>query len=228
MSNPKDRIINHMNKDHQLALVDYVVVYGNEPISGVDADSVFISDVSEDFLALSYSKGDGNSSELKLAWDDVPENENVKVSKMGDIKGKLVAMAKYAAGKQGYSHRKVNKLVLPTKASLYLMYAFACAVSLTLYDKTLIRRTLLKYGVLAGILAKSPGFLADTYSIFEQNVRTIAATVYGIHIIEIATMSWPMTAKYRMSCLVRLGWAFMNFIEGFLVLRRLSKTVGDD
>lgn len=227
MSNPKDRIISHMNKDHQLALLDYVVVYGQESASDINAESVIITDVSEDYLALSYHKDNGKANDLKLSWNDFPEDENVKVGKMADIKSKLVAMAKYAAGKQGYSHRKVDQVLFPSKPDLYFMYIFASAVALTLYDKTFVRRAIQRDGFLSGLLAKAPLFLASGYSLFENHIKTIAATTYGIHVIEVATVTWPKVSKYRMSLSKKLAWAFMNFIEGFVVFFRLNKLLDE-
>lgn len=216
-----------MNKDHQLALLDYVVVYGNETASTVDADSVIISDVSEEYLALSYSKDDGTSGNLKLPWDEFPEHENVQVGKLGDIKSKLVAMAKYAAGKQGYSHKKVDEIILPSKPDLYVMYLFAGAVVLTLYDKTWIRRAIQRDSFLSSLLSKAPLFLGKVYTLFEDHVKTVAAAIYGVHLIEIATVTWPKVSKYRMSFSKKLAWAFMNFIEGFVVFFRLNKLLSD-
>ncbi|SGZ53436.1 CIC11C00000005629 [Sungouiella intermedia] len=223
MSDPRIRIISHMNKDHQLALLDYVVVYGGENVSHVDAESVIITDVSEEHLALSYNKENGNNKDLKLIWEEVPENEKVKVDQMGDIKAKLVAMAKYAAEKQGYSHKRVDKVSLPKKLDLYLMY-LAFAVSLaTLYDKTLVRRLVQNDKLLLTIAAKCPELLAKGYSYFENHITPIFSTIYGIHVVEILTVTWPRVNKLRMSLKNKLVWATMNFVEGFLVFSRLNK-----
>lgn len=223
MSDPRTRIISHMNKDHQLALLDYVVVYGGENVSHVDAESVIITDVSEEHLALSYNKENGNNKDLKLIWEEVPENEKVKVDQMGDIKAKLVAMAKYAAEKQGYSHKRVDKVSLPKKLDLYLMYV-AFAVSLaTLYDKTLVRRLVQNDKLLLTIAAKCPELLAKGYSYFENHITPIFSTIYGIHVVEILTVTWPRVNKLRMSLKNKLVWATMNFVEGFLVFSRLNK-----
>jgi len=212
-----------MNKDHQLALLDYVVVYGGENVSHVDAESVIITDVSEEHLALSYNKENGNNKDLKLIWEEVPENEKVKVDQMGDIKAKLVAMAKYAAEKQGYSHKRVDKVSLPKKLDLYLMY-LAFAVSLaTLYDKTLVRRLVQNDKLLLTIAAKCPELLAKGYSYFENHITPIFSTIYGIHVVEILTVTWPRVNKLRMSLKNKLVWATMNFVEGFLVFSRLNK-----
>lgn len=206
-----------------MALLDYVVVYGGENVSHVDAESVIITDVSEEHLALSYNKENGNNKDLKLIWEEVPENEKVKVDQMGDIKAKLVAMAKYAAEKQGYSHKRVDKVSLPKKLDLYLMY-LAFAVSLaTLYDKTLVRRLVQNDKLLLTIAAKCPELLAKGYSYFENHITPIFSTIYGIHVVEILTVTWPRVNKLRMSLKNKLVWATMNFVEGFLVFSRLNK-----
>lgn len=206
-----------------MALLDYVVVYGGENVSHVDAESVIITDVSEEHLALSYNKENGNNQDLKLIWEEVPENEKVKVDQMGDIKAKLVAMAKYAAEKQGFSHKRVDKVSLPKKLDLYLMY-LAFAVSLaTLYDKTLVRRLVQNDKLLRTIAAKCPELLAKGYSYFENHITPIFSTIYGIHVVEILTVTWPRVNKLRMSLKNKLVWATMNFVEGFLVFSRLNK-----
>lgn len=206
-----------------MALLDYVVVYGGENVSHVDAESVIITDVSEEHLALSYNKENGNNQDLKLIWEEVPENEKVKVDQMGDIKAKLVAMAKYAAEKQGFSHKRVDKVSLPKKLDLYLMY-LAFAVSLaTLYDKTLVRRLVQNDKLLRTIAAKCPELLAKGYSYIENHITPIFSTIYGIHVVEILTVTWPRVNKLRMSLKNKLVWATMNFVEGFLVFSRLNK-----
>lgn len=223
MSDTKQRIISHMNKDHQLSLLDYVVVYGEESASQLDAESVIITDVSEEYLALSYSKGDGSTRDLKLVWDEVSEKELVKVGHIGDIKAKLVAMAKYAAEKQGFSHKRVDKVIWPTKIDLYVMYVAFVVILATLYDKTLVRRLVQSDRTLSAIAAKSPDFLSKGYSLFEKYINGFAGAIYAVHLGEIATVTWPNVSKLRMSLKNKLLWASMNFVEGFLVFGRLKK-----
>ena len=47
MSSPSERIIGHMNKDHQLALSDYVVVYGDVNPANLIEESVQLVSVDE-------------------------------------------------------------------------------------------------------------------------------------------------------------------------------------
>lgn len=49
-----DRIRGHMNADHQLALKDYLVVYGNLSLSEFDESSVLITDVTEKSITIGY------------------------------------------------------------------------------------------------------------------------------------------------------------------------------
>ncbi|KAM9887780.1 hypothetical protein OXX69_013236 [Metschnikowia pulcherrima] len=56
MTDPSARIITHMNKDHHLAVLDYVVVYGNENLKDIDTSSVRITNVTEEHLVLAYKK----------------------------------------------------------------------------------------------------------------------------------------------------------------------------
>lgn len=223
MNDPKNRIISHMNEDHQLSLLDYVVVYGGESVSQVDPESVIITDVSEEYLALSYSKGKDNNYSLNLVWDEVPENDLVMVNNMGDIKAKLISMAKYAAGKQGYSHKRVDEVVFPTSIDLLLMFILFVVILAILYDKMLIRRLLQKNSILSAIVAQSPEFLARSYTYFESYINEIASALFFIHFVEIMTVTWPQATKLRMSLKNKLVWASMNFIEGFLVFNRLKK-----
>lgn len=212
-----------MNKDHQLSLLDYVVVYGGENVSQVDPESVMITDVSEEYLTLSYSKGEDKDYSLNLVWNEVPENDLVMVNHLGDIKAKLISMAKYAAGKQGYSHKRVDEVVLPTSIDLLLMYILFVVILAILYDKMLIRRLLQKSSIFSAIVAQFPEFLARSYTYFESYINGIASALYFIHLIEIMTVTWPQATKLRMSLKNKLAWACMNFIEGFIIFNRLKK-----
>lgn len=222
MSDPKDRIILHMNKDHQLALLDYVVVYNDERPEDVLELSVRIKDVSVEDITIAYTKQNGTSNKFTLGWDKASEDENVPVLSLLDLRAKLVSMAKYAAAKQGFSHRRVDKVILPSLPIQFFMYAFAGAIFVTCYDKTLIRRSVERLDGLTKVLASSPKALTSAYNIFEDHAKSIAIATYGIHIVEILVKTLPVVRKFRMLIASQLAWVFMNFIEGFLVFSRLA------
>lgn len=223
MSDPKDRIILHMNKDHQLALLDYVVAYNDERPEEVLELSVRIKDVSVEDITIAYTKQNGTMKKFTLGWDKASEDENVPVLSLLDLRGKLVSMAKYAAAKQGFSHRRVDKVTPPSLPIEIFMYVFAGAVFVTCYDKTLIRRSVERFDGLTKVLASSPKSLASAYTVFEEYAKTIAIATYGIHLVEIFSKTLPLVKKFRMLTASQLAWAFMNFIEGFLVFKRLDK-----
>lgn len=225
MSHPSSRIIGHMNKDHQLALVDYVVTYGKVPFSSFKPESVQITSVDEKTLSLAYQDNDSETKTLQLNWEAVKEDDNVSVISLLDIKAKLIAMAKYAAAAQGYSHKQLTTISFPNNVVLYGMYTFAAVVAITLYDKTLLRRIFANDAILSMVVAKVPQALATSYAYFEGHVKQIALAVYAIHVAEIFLATLPILTKFRAPALTKLAWMGMNFVEGFLANLRLKKTV---
>lgn len=221
MSDPKNRIISHMNKDHQIALVDYVVIYGNVKLSSFVADSVKIADVSEEKLVLSYKDYTGEMKTQTIIWNNAIELEGVRVLSMKDIKAKLIAMAKYAAKKQGVSHVQIKKAIPPQRPIGYLMYVYALATAITLYDKHLLRHLLASTSFFSWVGTHLP-FLATAFRYFENKIGVLSLTVYAIHLIEALAVTLPRTRKYRVPVPQNYIWLAMNFIEGFPAFLRLK------
>ena len=70
----KQRIIKHMNKDHQLAVIDYVVVYGNIKASDIIKPSVHMVDVNETKLVIVYDTTKSKSPQtLSIDWESETE-----------------------------------------------------------------------------------------------------------------------------------------------------------
>lgn len=214
----KERIINHMNKDHQLALADYLVVYAKKAVSTFRPSSVQISDINTEIIKLRFEESNGTIKTIELEWNKVDEPENVVVESASDIKPKLVSMAKHAARKQGYSHLKVKKAVFEFSGMSYFMYGFAAVFTATLVKPDLIRGILTTVG-----LGENP--LLSKWLFVERNIKAIYCTIYGIHLMEALLVMRPMTRRYRMSTETALKWAGMNYIEGFLAILRLKKVV---
>lgn len=216
MSGHQERIISHMNKDHQLSLVDYLVVYGKQPLSLFQPESVKITDVDDKVLQLGYRTKLGSSKEARLVWAEIPEELNVLVNALSDVKAKVVAMAKYAANKQGFSHKKVTDLLLPDNLTSFLMYGFFSAFVVTLYDRTLIRRQL-------EAVVKLPGMVQKILIFLENHIGKILLSVYALHIAEVLHVTVPRAKKHRAPLGTTLAWSFMHFIEGFPFIFRLNK-----
>lgn len=221
MSDPKNRIISHMNKDHQIALVDYVVIYGNVKLSSFIADSAKITDVNEEQLVLSYKDKSGAEKALTIVWNNAIETEGVRVASMKDIKAKLIAMAKYAAHKQGFSHVQIKKAILPVRPTGYLMYVYAVVTIITLYDNQLLRTWLADTSFFSGVGTHLP-FLGRVVKYFEEHIVNISLTVYAIHTVEAIAVTLPRTRKYRVPYPQNILWLIMNFFEGFPSFLRLT------
>ena len=88
MSDPSERIIAHMNHDHQLALCDYLVHYSKLSSSDFKHDSVKISKIDLKALEVTYKTFLKKSSYYTNVWDDLSDGGSV--DSWGDIKGKLV------------------------------------------------------------------------------------------------------------------------------------------
>ncbi|OBA23216.1 hypothetical protein METBIDRAFT_36458 [Metschnikowia bicuspidata var. bicuspidata NRRL YB-4993] len=216
MTDPAYRIKNHMNKDHHLALVDYVVVYGKERLSNIDVHSVHIAHVTVDELALKYKAKNGMEQDLKLEWNSVDDGEGLRVESMLDIKAKLIAMAKHAAQKQGFSHKQITKILPPKTVTPFVAYAFA-ALSVATY----IKRDFLR-SVLGLVFSQnSPG--VESFLVFaEKRVLPIAGAMYAIHLLEMLFLVRPKTVKYRMPWPTKLAWMTFSFFEGYLCVPRLN------
>lgn len=215
MTDPAKRIIGHMNKDHQLALVDYVVVYGNQNLNNIRAKSVHITEVTDYHIILEYEAKNGTEKSLALEWNMVEDGEGLYVKSMLDIKAKLIAMAKYSAEKQGFSHKQVTKILPPASAGSIATYVFAALTVATLVKKDFLRVAIGFFWTL-----KSPG-LESFLAFFEKRIFAIAVATYVAHILEMILITWPKTIKYRMPLATQLAWLGFTFMEGYFHMARL-------
>lgn len=214
----QQRIIGHMNRDHQLALVDFVVVYGRQPIRTFRPDTVQISDINTETMKLRFELLNGTIKAIEIAWSKADEPEAVSVESSSDIKPTLVSMAKHAAKKRGYSHKQITEIAYPKSGLSYFMYASAAMLTVTLLKPNFVSVALSSVR-----LSNLPFF--SKWLFVERNIRSIWYTVYGIHVAEILLVLLPKMIYHRMPTQTAMTWAGMNFIEGFLTLLRLRKVI---
>lgn len=225
MSDPTKRIISHMNKDHQLSLIDYVVVYGNEKEKSFDHSSVNITDVTDKYLTLEYVAFDEISQKkiLTIEWEIAQENENVTVNTLKDVKAKLIAMAKYAAKKQGYSHTQIKTVTYPT-VTLF-EYPIMLAYALASYDTDLFRSLFTRDPVVQKVSQYLP---SSVLSIFSSSFATtrlsriIFAIIVSIHFAELFLVMLPLLRKYRVPTKQSSQWIIMQLFEGFPAFLRFK------
>lgn len=220
------RIIKHMNKDHQLALLDYVVVYGNVKANEIVKPSVHLVEVSETKLVIVYDSTKLKSPQtLSVDWKSATEPENKEVTSLKDVKGKLVSMAKYAAAKQGYSHQQITKVLYPRQAIVwYLIFGF---LALAMYDVQNLKESFEADPIASKIIPLLPSVAFKVLKFIEKNIAYIFYSLYTIHLGEILFIMLPMTIKYRLPTSKRFIWFFMTFFEGVFCYRRF-KTLVDD
>ncbi|KAK6456459.1 uncharacterized protein RJT20DRAFT_135212 [Scheffersomyces xylosifermentans] len=217
-----ERIIGHMNKDHQLALIDYLVVYGNVELSTIVQPSVAISKVDEKTLVIDYkSTQDSKTHSFSIDWADASEHENVKVTQLSDLKDKLVAMAKYAADKQGFSHKQIKKVLYPSAISSPMYLAFI-VLFLNAYDPYILRNLFGKDAIFQKIIPYLPAFATNLYGLFESNAAKIAIVLGLVHLTEVTFFTLPQTRKYRVPFPQRIQWILMHLFEGFFVILRFK------
>lgn len=211
------RIKSHMTRDHNLALLDYLVVYGNANANAIEPGTISMTDVNTESFTICFHTS--SPQKLTIRWEDAHENDNLPVDDMSDIKPKLVSMAKYAAAKQGYSHTQIKKTVPPSPSS-YPMYVYFVVAGWAAFAPASFQNFVANNYVLSRISALLPlGFR----SYLSKNIRKIFIGTYIIHLLEIFTYSIPTFIKYRVPAAQRLQWSLMHFVEGFYVPLRLKK-----
>ena len=215
MTDPSARIVTHMNKDHHLAVLDYVVVYGNENLKDIDTSSVRITNVTEEHLVLAYRNKSGQDQTLSLDWNMTEDGEGLHVETILDIKAKLIAMAKYAAKKQGFSHKQITTVLYPTTPGPILTYVFAALCVATYFKKDFLRAAI-------RLISKhhSPG-TESFLKFFDNWIFTIAIATYTAHVLEVVFLTWPKTVKYRMPLPTKIAWLVFTLFEGILHAPRL-------
>lgn len=215
-----------MNKDHQLALTDYVVVYATvEPDNLVDG-SAKISKVDTDQLVIEYrlKSNPDDVQLLSMHWYDALEDEKVQVKELKDVKSKLISMAKYCARRQGYSHRRLSKVVGPSWGGLGLCL-WILVLALNTYNPQIIRAIIGKDAILGKLFGLLPSIVRLLYSLLEVYSGKILVGVVVLHLAEMLFITRNLLRRYRAPPNQRWVWYAMQFFEGALVIKRIKNVV---
>ncbi|CUM68502.1 uncharacterized protein PRCAT00006228001 [Priceomyces carsonii] len=224
MTDHSQKIILHMNKNHQMSLEDYVVVYGNVKPALIKESTVKIGDIDVSLMSLVYQDVAGMPQTLVISWDEAIENESIPVNSFKDIKAKLVAMAKYAANRRGYSHKKITKVLFPGSKDIFMYVLFVLLIS-EVQDPLLLRSAITNNQGLAFLASKAPEFLVKGAITLETYASLLFSTLYSIHLLEIVFVTLPKLNKYRVPLNKKLIWIIMNFFEGVYAIQRLNSLI---
>lgn len=217
-----ERIIGHMNNDHQLALADYVVVYAETKPENLLEESVQIVSVDEKQIVIEYDLVKPPITKtLSLYWYDAKEDENVEVKSFGDIKAKLIAMAKYCAKEQGYAIKKLEKIYGPGVLD-YPMYILWVVLLANAYDPTILRRLVGNVGVFKKLIEYLPAGAIKAYNHVENNALKYVVGLFVTHLAEVLLVTKGYLRKYRVPDNHRWVWYLMHLIEGFPFIFRLK------
>lgn len=225
MSDASTRIIQHMNRDHQLALVDYLTVYGKVSAKSINARSVRISDIDTEKVEINYVSTDSTPKSVIIYFANAIEDDNVKVEKLQDLKSKLVAMAVYTAKQQGYSHKQVTKVTYPSRPEEFFLYLiFFTSIYATWKPRDFIKRVGPASVKLLGMVPDFAGpAVTQILTFLLKHGANIVKGMYVIHIIEILFVMRKNLVKYRVPPKQSAQWIFFNFVEGFYSLIRFNK-----
>lgn len=216
-----ERICSHMNSQHRLALLDYVVVYGNERPEAIAESSLIMTSIDEKQMTIEYRVlASTKPRSIKIAWDNAPEKECIQVKSMSDIKPKLVAMAKYAASQQGFATKRVDTILLPP-AYAYLWYMTFISMAINAYSPGIIRRLSAAGFFLRFLAPHMPGLLHTAYNFYERHATAVFFLILTPHVTEVFLLTIPFLRKHRVPLQHKIVWIGMHCFEGYFLFKRL-------
>ncbi|KAK6455990.1 uncharacterized protein RJT20DRAFT_41040 [Scheffersomyces xylosifermentans] len=217
------QIVDYMNNEHQLALIDYIVVYGKVELRTIVQDSVKLLEIDEKTLTINYtSSNDSYLYTSVINWVDALENEQVTVEHLADAKAKLLAMAEYSAAKQGFSHKQIKTVSYPSGLVSYSLYALFVVLALNWYDPTILR-TIFGNEFFQRVFSYLPAAVAISYLFIERWSFRIFVGLAIPHSAEVFIFTIPGTRKYRVSWSQSIQWNIMNFFVGFFLVLRFNR-----
>ncbi|AOA61345.1 hypothetical protein PP7435_CHR1-2423 [Komagataella phaffii CBS 7435] len=208
MAEVQARIVAHMNKDHKIALEDYLSVYGNIAIDDKIAN-ITMKDIELDNITLSFNHFDIEFPIIKPIPIDPPMKD------LSEARIRLTEMAKYCASKRGFSHFQVAEIGYPASLGDFTILG----VLLILLTGFFIPTTLF-HGILPAL--HCPTALV---SFLAASTKSILICTILIHLLEIQLVLNPLLKKYRVSFDYKLEWWFLTFIDGYFTIRRFKKIV---
>lgn len=200
----EQKILAHMNKDHKLALEDYLAVYGEVKINR-EIKNIQLKSIENSHLVIGFTHRDVDFTIEKIISLDPP------LQNLGEARLRLVDMAKEAAAARGYSHKQVSEILYPTQPQEFLLLALVAALIFAFF----------KTDTFYGKWFANIGFL--------QAVRPYTATIFygtvAIHVAELALVMMPKLNKYRVPIDYKIEWIIFTLLEGFPAIRRFNHLI---
>ena len=195
-------IIADFNRDHKLALGDFLHFYGNVPIT-TKITNVRMTDVDLHSMNLRFKHKDVEFDIDKVILFDPP------LKGLNDFDIRITAMIKDAAHGRGYSHIQIKEVIYPNKPHEILVIM---AVILPFFCYTY--RPLLYWLPLPSMIKN---FLDD-----DQVLVSVMLLALAIHILESWMMLRPKLTYYRVPTELLIEWYFLGLLEGFAPTQRID------
>ncbi|KAI1750131.1 hypothetical protein F4782DRAFT_541706 [Xylaria castorea] len=206
-SNPKPRIMAHMNKEHGAELKLYLRAFNG--LSSSAAADAQLTDITLDTLTISSTTG----------------VHTVRVSppmkSLADARVRLVDMAARAQEKLGLSDIRIDRFLPPRGVGLLSFLG----VSFYFLSAAVVTSGLLHAGTAAWAFLDA--YFPYGAAAFVWLVKAIALPVAVIHLTEAWWVARTRLARYGVETGSALwfGWVLQTFMEGFPAVRRFDQLV---
>ncbi|CDO94452.1 unnamed protein product [Kluyveromyces dobzhanskii CBS 2104] len=196
-------IIAHMNKDHKLALEDFLYAFGNVPITS-QISSVRLKEFELDHMTILFQHAAIDFDIEKVIALDPP------MDSFREARDRLVSMAKEAASKRGVSHVRINEMSYPRDIDEFLIITFAFVLPLVVYWK----RGILRYFPLPQVVIN-----------FISKDAVLLPIIIGVmicHAAENYFLLRPRLNFHRVPTDFLIEWYFFGMLEGYPTVRRFN------
>lgn len=197
------RILAHMNKDHRLALEDYLYVYGGVSVTD-QITNVRMLNIELEYMTLQFHHGDVGFDIEKTILLEPPLKD------WAEAKERLVTMAHQAADKRRLSYIQVNDMSYP---GTILEYFVIIAAQLPLICYT-YRQVL--YWLPVPLAVKQ-------YLDSDLKLLGVAVLALLIHLFETLFLLRPRLEFYRVPTDFLIEWYLFGILEGYAPVRRLER-----
>lgn len=203
MTDSAQRIITHMNKDHKLALEDYLYVYGGVPITE-KIKHVRLQNIELECMTLHFMHEDIEYDvEKTIVFQPALKD-------WSEARTRLVDMAHDAAKKRHLSHIQINDMSYPDTVVEYVVIA-AVFLPFICYKWRLVLHWL-----------PLPSFVI--HFLDNDNVlRLVMLFAIATHILECWVLLRPRLNYYRVPTDFLVEWYLFGLLEGLAPVKRLER-----
>ncbi len=202
------RILSHMNKDHRLAIKDYLNVYGNVIINN-KIDNIKMTHISTDHMVIQFTHDDLDFQIEKPIQFEPPMKD------LSEARVRLVEMAKFAANKRGYSHVQISDYRYPAIYQWILIFVIYLPLLSYFIPSILQNQYVSTY------LSKSK------IDWLLQNSLNITYLTLFLHSLECIFVFRPKLNYYRVPTDYLIEWYIAGLVEGYPAIKRFKKLIAE-